>query len=204
MLALLLVNVTGVQNWLARRAVTMLAEKLHTKVSLKHVRIDFANRLLLQGLYIEDRHGDTLLYAGEAELKASDWFYLKKEKPVITYMGLHHTYGHLYRRAKSAEWNYQFVVDAFNTGKKDTTKAQNEFELDLRHLDLEDVRFHSDDAWGGSDMDIDVGSLALDGKELDLKKRVIDLDRIRIGEYESGDARLRSRKAEGGKEGRSS
>ncbi len=31
-----------------------------------------------------------------------------------------------------------------------------------------------------ADMDIDVGSLALDGKELDLKKRVIDLDRIRI------------------------
>lgn len=159
---------------------TALAEKLHTKVSLAHVRIDFANRLLIQGLYIEDRHGDTLLYAGEAELKASDWFYLKKDKPVISYVGLHHAYAHLIRTAKSEEWNYQFVINAFNTGAKDTTKSQNEFELDLKHLDLQDVRFHSDDAWTGDDMDIDVGSLALNGRELDLKKHNIDLDRIDI------------------------
>ncbi len=193
-LAVLLVNVTGVQNWLARRAVAMLAEKLHTRVSLKHVRIDFANRLLLQGLYIGDRHGDTLLYAGEAELKASDWFYLKKDAPVITYLGLHHTYVHLIRPGTSKDWNYQFVIDAFNTGARDTSKSQNEFELDLKHLDMEDVRFHSDDAWTGDDMDIDVGSLALDGKELDLKKRVIDLDRIRI----TG-TRVAMRSYEGGK-----
>lgn len=176
----LLINVTGVQNWMAQRAVTWLANKLHTKVSVKHVRIDFANHLLLQGLYIEDKHGDTLLYAGEAELKASDWFYLKKEKPVITYLGLHHAYGHLIRTAQNDEWNYQFVIDAFNTGKKDKTKSKNELELDLKHLDLQDVRFHSDDAWAGNDMDIDVGSFALDGKQLDLKKRVIDLDRVDI------------------------
>jgi hypothetical protein len=179
-LLLLLVNVTGVQNWIAQRAVTMLASKLHTKVSLKHIHIDFANHILIQGLYIEDQHGDTLLYAGEAELKASDWFYLKKEKPVITYLGLHHAYGHLIRRATSNEWNYQFVIDAFNTGKKDKTPGKNEFEMDLKHLDLQDVRFHSDDAWAGSDMDIDAGSVNLEGKEIDLKKRVIDLDLVDI------------------------
>ena len=175
---LLLVNVTGVQNFIARRATIMLAEKLHTRVSVRHVRIDFVNRLLLQGLYIEDQQGDTLLYAGEAQLKMTDWFFLKKEKPVITYLGLHDAYVQLLRNAKNDKWNYQFVIDAFNTGTKDTTTSQNEFELDLKHLDLLNLRFHSDDAWGGEDMDIDVGSAVLDGREIDLKKRVIDLSRI--------------------------
>jgi hypothetical protein len=177
----LLVNVTGVQNMIAQQAVKMLAQKLHTKVSLRHVRIDFANRIYLQGLYIEDRQGDTLLYAGEAELKASDWFYLKKEKPVVSYLGLHDAYVHLIRRAHSDEWNYKFIEDAFNTGPRDSTKSENQFELDLKHLDLRHVRFHSDDAWAGSDMDIDVGSLALDGRALDLKRRSIDLEKISVG-----------------------
>jgi hypothetical protein len=179
-LLLLLLNVTGVQNYIARRATSLLAGKLHTRVSIDHVRIDFANRLLLRGLYVEDRKGDTLLYAGEAEVKMTDWFFLKKEKPAITYLGLHHAYANLVRTAGSSEWNYQFVIDAFNTGKKDTTVTQNEFELDLKHLDLRDVRFHSRDAWAGDDMDIDVGAAAFDGREIDLKKRVIDLRRVAI------------------------
>jgi hypothetical protein len=179
-LALILVNVTAVQNYIAKRAVTILAEKLKTNVSVRHVRIDFANRLLIQGLYIEDRHHDTLLYAGEAELKVSDWFYIKGDKPVITYLGLHDAFGHLTRSASSKDWNYQFVIDAFDTGPSDKTKSKNEFELDLKHLDLKNVRFFSDDAWAGDDMDITVGTALIDGREIDLKKRMIDLQRIAL------------------------
>ena len=181
-LLVLLINVTGVQNYVARKAASMLAEKLHTKVGIGHVRIDFANRLLIQGLYIEDQQRDTLLYAGEAELKMSDWFFLKKETPVITYLGLHNAFANLKRSAKSDKWNYQFIIDAFNTGKKDTSSSQNQFELDLKHLDLRNVRFHSHDAWAGNDMDIDVGSLLVDGKQIDLKKKAIDLNRIALSE----------------------
>lgn len=158
----------------------MLAEKLKTKVSIRHIRIDFANRLLIQGLYIEDRNHDTLLYAGEAELKVSDWFYVKGDKPVITYLGLHDAYGHLYRKPTSNDWNYQFVIDAFDSGPSDKTQSSNEFELDLKHLDLQNVRFFSDDAWSGDDMDITVGTALIDGKEIDLKKRVIDLQRVAL------------------------
>jgi len=179
-LLILLLNLTGVQNYLARRAAQMLSDKLHTRVSVNHVRIDFANRLLVQGVYIEDQQRDTLLYAGEIEVKTSDWFFLKKQTPVITYMGLHNAYVHMYRKATSNAWNYQFVIDAFNTGGTDTSKSSNEFELDLKHLDLKKVRFHSDDSWTGNDMDIDVGDLSLDGKSIELKKHQVDLDRIAI------------------------
>ncbi len=172
------VNLTPVQNFLARKATETLSRKLKTTVSVKHVRIDFLNHLLIQGLYIEDHAHDTLLYAGEASVKITDWFFLKKDKPVITYVGLRDAYSHLYRTGTSKEWNYQFVLDAFDNGKKDKTKQQNEFELDLKKLDLQHVRFHMDDAWGGSDMDFDIGSLALNGRDLDLKKKVIDLQDI--------------------------
>jgi hypothetical protein len=179
-LVLVLVNLTPVQNFLMQRVVVSLAKKLDTRVAVKHIRIDFANHLLLEGLYIEDKAGDTLLYAGQARVRITDWFFLRSDEPVITYIGLHNAYVHLYRTRQSDEWNYKFIEDAFDTGKKDSTKKQNEFELDLEKADLQNVRFHMDDAWVGSDMDIDVGSLRVNADEIDLKKRVIDINLIEL------------------------
>jgi len=169
-----------VQNFLARKATEILADKLKTKVSVQHVRIDFLNHVLVQGLYIEDHEGDTLLYAAEARVRITDWFILKKEKPVIHYVGLHDAYGHLYRTAKSNKWNYQFIIDAFDTGKKDSTKKQNEFELDLEKVDVTNTRFHMDDAWAGSDFDIDLGKVQISADEIDIKKKRADINSILI------------------------
>lgn len=178
-LLVILVNLTSVQNFMARKATEMLADKLKTKVSIQHVRIDFLNHVLIQGLYIEDHAHDTLLYAGEARVRITDWFVLKDEKPVISYVGLKDVFGHLYRTKQSKEWNYQFVIDAFDNGKKSTKpKSQNDFELDLKKVDLQHVRFHMDDAWVGNDYDFDIGGFRVDGNDIDLKKKIIDLDEI--------------------------
>jgi len=160
----------------------MLAQKLNTKVAIKQVRIDFLNHVLIQGLYIEDRAGDTLLYAGEARVRITDWFIIRKDKPVIHYVGLHDAYGHLYRTATSDVWNYQFVVDAFDPGKPDTAtpKKQNDFEIDLEKVDIRNVRFHMDDAWVGSDYDIDLGNVQLAADDIDLKKKRIKIESLLV------------------------
>lgn len=180
LLLMLLVNLTPVQNFLARRATAILAHKLKTKVEIRHIRIDFLNHVLLQGLYIQDRAGDTLLYAGEARVRITDWFFLKKERPVIKYIGLHRTYGHLYRTASSDQWNYQFIIDAFDSGPKSTNQKQNDFELDLKKLDVSDTRFHMDDAWTGSDFDIDIGKVVINADDVDLKKKEAVIGKIAI------------------------
>ncbi|RYZ48355.1 MAG: hypothetical protein EOP49_18875, partial [Sphingobacteriales bacterium] len=177
-LVAVLVNLTPVQNTIARKAASMLSEKLKTKVTVDHIRIDFLNHVLIRGLYIEDKAGDTLLYAGEARVRITDWFIVKKDKPVIRYLGLHNAFGHLYRTNQSETWNYQFIIDAFDTGKRDSTKKQNEFEIDLEKLDIREVRFHMDDAWVGNDYDIDIGNLQVDAKEIDFRKRLIDVNTL--------------------------
>lgn len=194
---MILVNLTPVQNFLARKAAEILAKKLKTEVSVAHVRIDFLNHVLIQGLYIGDRDKDTLLYAGEARVRITDWFFLKNETPVLRYVGLKDAYAHLYRKKNSRDWNYQFVIDAFDTGKKDTTtKKQGDFELDLEKVDISNARFHMDDAWAGSDMDFDVGNLQLDAENLDLKKKLLDIRSlaleqvvISMRDYEGGKPR---------------
>lgn len=181
MLIALLVNFTPVQNFIVRKATQILGNKLQTKVSIQHVRIDFLNHVLLQGVYVEDKSHDTLAYIGEARVRITDWFILKKGTPVLKYAGLKNTYAHLYRKHNSSDWNYQFIIDAFDTGpstkkKKDTSSSN--FEIDLEKVALENVRFHMDDAWVGSDMDFDVGNAIIAANEINFNKKLIDLDKI--------------------------
>jgi len=104
---------------------------------------------------------------------------VRKEKPVLHYIGLQDAYAHLYRTPRSNVWNYQFIIDAFaNNNKKDT--AASSFDFDLKKVELGNVRFHMDDAWVGYDMDYGVGSLTMNVKDIDFKKELIDVDDIDI------------------------
>ncbi|MCD6010954.1 MAG: hypothetical protein K0Q79_816 [Flavipsychrobacter sp.] len=177
----MLINFTSVQNILARKGTDWLSKKLKTKVEIRHVRIDFINHLLLQGLYIEDQAHDTLLYAGEAQVRITDVLFSDKDL-TLRYIGLQNAYAHLYRAATSKEWNYGFIEDAFSTGKKDTTKKApgKPFEFDLEKIELENVRIHMDDAWVGEDLDFDIGYLLANARDLDFGKEILDIKTVNI------------------------
>lgn len=181
LLLLLLLNLSPVQTWLAQKATAQLSRKLHTRVTITNLRIDLLNHLVLEGVYLEDQQKDTLAYIGKAQVRITDWFFLQQKVPVLHYIGLSNSYIHLYRKADSKIWNYAFIEDAFssNTPKK-KTKTPQEFSLDLEKIQLDNVRFHMDDAWGGYDYDIDIGDFVTSVDLLDMKGKRLNIDFIRL------------------------
>lgn len=130
----------------------------------------------MEGLYVADQQDDTLLYAGEARFRITDWFILKGGIPVIKYVGLHNAYANMYRLPTGEDWNYQFIADAFKTDKpKDSA---NVLEFDLREIDLSDVRFGMNDAWVGSDMNFTVGRFHINTDKVDIANNKIAIDDI--------------------------
>ncbi|RYZ46662.1 MAG: hypothetical protein EOP49_22970, partial [Sphingobacteriales bacterium] len=177
-LVVILINLTPVQNYFAQKAVNYLGEKLGTKVSLKHIRIDLLNSATLEGLYVEDKNKDTLLYAGEARLKITDWFFLKS-KPVISYVGLKDAYVNLYRKRNSDIWNHQFVIDAFaSKDNKPKQKKEGKLDIDLRDVVLRNVRFHMVDEWTGSDIIGELAAFDINARSIDFEKKIIDVRSI--------------------------
>jgi hypothetical protein len=87
LLLIILINLPPVQQFIAGKLVNYLSKKLGTRVELKHLRISLLNSAEIEGLYIEDKQGDTLLYAGALQLRASDWLLLSG-KPKVTFLGL--------------------------------------------------------------------------------------------------------------------
>lgn len=59
----LLLNVEAFQNFAVGKATELISRKLETTVAIDHIRLRAFSRLTVDGLYIEDDRGDTLIYA---------------------------------------------------------------------------------------------------------------------------------------------
>ncbi|GBL36083.1 hypothetical protein EMGBS15_16780 [Filimonas sp.] len=177
------------QNILVRKGTQYLSEKLHTKVSVKHIRISFLNHFNLEGVYIEDNKRDTLAYIGNLQLKTSELFsnYWNDSKPVIHDLTLEDVYINLNRK-KDSVWNYDFIATALGSSSKDESnipsaknqESQNNPELDIKKLTCKNIRFFMNDGWRGEDMNFAFGSLILNAEQIDLAKKQISLKELLI------------------------
>ncbi len=173
----LLIQTTPVQNWIVREASSRFSKELGTKVSITHVNFSLFNKMALEGTYVEDKNKDTLLYAGKLNVRITDWFFLK-DKVSLEYIGLEDAVIKMQR--KDSIWNYQFLVDYFSGGKKDSTKKG--IELDLKQVDLANIHFLKRDGWRGEDMGLYLRSLKLDAKEINFSKKLVDVKSLAIDE----------------------
>ena len=64
-------NIDGVQNYVARHATTYISQALGTRVSIDRIDLDLFTRVRVEGFYVEDPEQDTLLYAKRASVSLS-------------------------------------------------------------------------------------------------------------------------------------
>jgi hypothetical protein len=169
-----LLQVTSVQNWLVNKASNYLSGELKTKVQVKHVEFSLFNKMLVEGVLIEDRKKDTLLYAGTLKVKISDWFFVIK-KPTLSYIGLSDAVINM-NRSDSA-WNYQFLIDYFSAPKAKTSNKSNP-QFDLKVVELNNIVFNRVDKWIGQDMKGSVSKMYLTADDIDFTKKLIAIKQI--------------------------
>lgn len=98
-----------------------LSKELQSKISIKHVEFGFFNKMNLEGVLVEDRRKDTLLYAGTVQVLITDWFFLTN-KAELKYIGLRDAIINFNRT--DSIWNYAFLNDYFAPPK--TNKKRNQ------------------------------------------------------------------------------
>ncbi len=164
------------QNWIARQVTKRLSRDLQTKISIRHVDFALFNRMHLEGVLIEDKQGDTLLYAGNVKVRITDWFFFKKEAE-LKYIGLENAVIKLQRT--DSVWRQQFILDYFSspsTGKKKKAGIQ----FNLKQVEMANVTFLKKDAWLGEDMTVHVGTLNMDANDISLSGSTFDINSLLI------------------------
>ncbi len=130
----------------------------------------------LEGLMVEDRQGDTLLYAGDLKLRITDWFFFKKNVE-LKYIGLDNALVKFQRT--DSVWSQQFLFDYFSspsTGKK----KEGDMQLNLKKVEMKNVTFLEKDGWKGEDMAIRLGGLNLDADEISFSKKIVEANSLLI------------------------
>jgi len=173
-----LIQLPSVQTWLVTKVATDLSEKLQTKVSVKKVNFRFFNQLIVEGVLVEDRKKDTLLYAGSLKGNVTDWF-IFKDKISIKNVSLNDAIVNM-RRTDSV-WNYQFLIDYFS-GPKSSSGKKNELNLDIKEAHFNNVYFNKKDAWIGQDMLVSLKKLDLTVDSVNFNTGMIAINQLFLDE----------------------
>lgn len=161
--SLLLIQLPVVQTYLTQQVAAKLSKELNTYVSVQAVDIDFFNSLVLEGLYVEDQQGDTLIHAeylvanistidienkylqvNELEL-ASARFYLKVLQGDSTNnMDFLLKYFMPEKSRSKEQWLFDFqnlkiLNSAFSFHNHNQAKKNLEESIDFYHLELQDI-----------------------------------------------------------------
>ena len=163
------------QNWIARQVTKRLSKDLQTKVSIKHVDFSLLNKMHLEGVLIEDRQGDTLLYANDMKVRITDWFIFKKQAE-LKYIGLDDAIIKFQR--KDSLWSQQFLFDYFSSPSTGAPKKKAGIQLNLKQVEFNNVTFIKKDAWLGEDMTIKLGKLDLNASNLSLSSNQYEINSL--------------------------
>ena len=182
----LLLNLNPVQNYVIGVITGSLSKKAGTTISVDHVSLRLFNRVALDGLYVEDYHGDTLLYArnlivpihsfgmqdgkislGAVELKEPS-FYLMQDSTGIT--------------------NLKQILAKFKRQKP--KKKKRVFRLNATSLNITDMKFkhrklaYVPKEYGVNFTDIDVEHFNFKGNDIKIinDSVMVDIDNISLVE----------------------
>ncbi|MEO6905991.1 MAG: hypothetical protein ABI148_06495, partial [Ginsengibacter sp.] len=174
----ILVQTAFFQNFIIHRVANRLSKNLNTTVSIKKIDLELFDKMSMQGLLVLDRKKDTLLYAGAAKVSLTDWFFFK-DKITLKYIGLDDAFINLHR--SDSVWNYQFLIDYFSgPRKKKADTSSNIIALDLKVVNLKNIKIWQRDEWRGENILASVRKLNVHADEFDTKNRIIGISQITL------------------------
>jgi hypothetical protein len=158
-----LIYLPPVQNALREHARTYLERKIGTPVRLEGLSLRFPIGVGIHGLYVEDRHGDTLLYAGALKTRVG-LMGLFKRRISLSSVDLSDVRGTVKQDADSV-FNFDYIVKAF-TGDKaaapQPADADRGWDFSIGAISLERIALDIDLKPSRMDMAVRLGELDMD------------------------------------------
>jgi translocation and assembly module TamB len=142
------------QDFLTKQATSYLRKKLDTRLDVRAIRLGIPDWVALEGVYIEDKSGDTLV-SGERFYVNLDMWSLLKGNVGINQVELEGIRLKVNRTLPDTTFNFQFIADAFASGDTtpvDTTVTPMKISLDK--IFLRRVHITYKDAVIGTDADV--------------------------------------------------
>lgn len=184
LLALFVVGLQWVvfQNFTVDQLTDYLSKKTKTKVHIDHVSFTILDHFLLNGFYVEDEAGDTLLYSERLEIDfESRLMGLIRKDLAVSSLELYNTQFNIRRDTGEYLNNLQVILNRLRNEEQDTiASAPIGFRFNIKELELNRVQFSQHDQVKGSSLDafVKYGRLRVD--DIDLQTRRVKILRAEL------------------------
>lgn len=130
-----------VETAAVRLVTAELSRALGTHATVGAVEYRFPARVAVKDVYLEDQRGDTLAFVGELYAHFSP-LALRDGEVRFSHVRLSDVVADVHRLPDST-WNYQFLVDAFKSGKKEKQPLRS--LISVRDVQLDNIRLRYED-----------------------------------------------------------
>lgn len=181
----LLIQIPAIQLKLTHKTISFLEKKIGTQVDLKKIHIAFPKDIVLEGIYLEDQQGDTLLYAEKFSVDTDLWALTRNEIQLNDIL-LENAVAFIDRRENESAYNFSYLLDAFagdSTALPDTL-GQKQWDFSLETVSLKKIRLQYEDLLEGNIANISLGDFEMTMDQFDL-----NLNRFGVKEILLSDTR---------------
>jgi hypothetical protein len=138
---LLCLNVTSIQEWIVGGITNTLSEKTNTKIAIGQFQLDLFDGVFVSDLLVEDLNKDTLAFVKRMNVGYSMKTIYRKETLTLKRVALEDFKIKLTAPNDSADYNFQFLVDAFSSEETDKDTSSSEFKLAIEEINLQNGSF---------------------------------------------------------------
>ena len=171
------------QSIIVNKAVNFVTDKTNTKITVDKLFLTFKGGLQLDGLYVEDTKGDTLVYSKSLEANLPLWAMINGGAVGVDYLEWNGLRANIIRKDSLTGYNFQFLIDAFASEEptpvvEETTSEP--LDIVLGNLELSNINVVFDDAVLGIDSHFKIGNLTANMDKVDLQKMIFNADKISL------------------------
>jgi hypothetical protein len=186
LLVVVLIQVPAVQNFAKNKAVNYLQGKLHTKVAIGHIDIGLPKSIVLEDVYFEDQHKDTLLAGKKLEVDVS-MLKLLHHTLEINEVNLNGMTLNVNRGADSV-FNFDYIVKAFAGEQKkqpQPTDTTSTMKMSVGTIILDQIKIAYNDKITGNDVVFHLGHFDTKITDFDMDKMKFTIPKITLSGFDA-------------------
>ena len=176
--AIILLQFSVVQTFLISKITKYLSDITQTTVTAERIKISPIDGVILQNLNIIGEKNDTILHTSSLNVSLrKNLFFLVKNQLSLSYIGLKGLRLHVITKEGETTSNFKQFLDKIipTSGSK---SASSSFNLDVKEVDLSDIKIYIKDENKGSSNEIKLVAGALDINYIDLVCSEFDINEI--------------------------
>ncbi len=177
------VRSTWGQKIIVDKTISYVSEITKTKIALEKLYVTFSGNIFMEGLYVEDRKRDTLLYSKNLEASIALLPLIRGNEFRLKSLNWNDVVLKLKREDEIKSSNYQFLIDTFASEdslsvQKPKNKEDSTLRIVLGEFDLKNIKVNLDDQYSGIKTSLQLGHLNTQINDFDLEKMRFAIDNV--------------------------